>query len=122
MAQTNMPKANTSILIVYSGGLTRRAIVDDNIEKKISNGHYLNIKTIHPSKAEIIEVSCSEIPQEYLLDQAKELEIAKLKLLNRKLTTELIQVKEEKTHNEQLLDAFQNTLAEFGYKLVSTNE
>ena len=40
----------------------------------------------------------------------------------RKLTTELIQVKEEKAHNEQLLDAFQNTLADFGYKLVSTNE
>ena len=40
----------------------------------------------------------------------------------RKLTTELIQVKEEKAHNEQLLDAFQNTLADFGYKLVSNNE
>jgi len=45
-----------------------------------------------------------------------------LRIKNRKLTTELIQVKEEKAHNEQLLDAFQNTLAEFGYKLVGVND
>ncbi len=45
-----------------------------------------------------------------------------LKAVNRKLTTELIQVKEEKAHNEQILDSFQNTLADFGYKLVDINE
>lgn len=45
-----------------------------------------------------------------------------IKKLNRKLTTELIQVKEEKAHNEQLLDAFQNTLHDFGYKLVEVND
>jgi len=48
--------------------------------------------------------------------------ITDLRIKNRKLTTELIQVKEEKAHNEQLLDAFQNTLAEFGYKLVGVND
>ena len=52
----------------------------------------------------------------------QESEVKKLKGLNRKLTTELIQVKEEKAHNEQLLDAFQNTLADFGYKLVDAHE
>lgn len=56
-------KANTSILIVYSGGETRRAIVNDDIEKQISKGHYLQIKTVHPSKAEILEVSCFNYPQ-----------------------------------------------------------
>lgn len=45
-----------------------------------------------------------------------------LKRLNKNLASELIQVKEEKAHNEQLLDAFQNTLADFGYKLVDINE
>ena len=54
---------------------------------------------------------------EYLTNQ-----LTDSKKSNRKLTTELIQVKEEKAHNEQLLDAFQNTLADFGYKLVSNNE
>lgn len=44
-----------------------------------------------------------------------------LSIKNRKLSTELIQVKEEKAHNEQLLDAFQNVLADFGYKMVDIN-
>lgn len=44
------------------------------------------------------------------------------RIIIRKLTTELIEVKEEKAHNEQLLDAFQNTLAEFGYKLVDIKD
>lgn len=48
--------------------------------------------------------------------------ITDLRIKNRKLTTELIQVKEEKAHNEQLLDAFQNVLADFGYKLVEVND
>lgn len=48
--------------------------------------------------------------------------ITDLRIKNRKLTTELIQVKEEKAHNEQLLDAFQNVLADFGYKLVGVND
>lgn len=48
--------------------------------------------------------------------------ITDLRVKNRKLTTELIQVKEEKTHNEQLLDAFQNVLADFGYKLAGVND
>ena len=48
--------------------------------------------------------------------------IADLRIKNRKLSTELIQVKEEKAHNEQLLDAFQNVLADFGYKLVGVND
>lgn len=42
--------------------------------------------------------------------------------VTKKITNELIQVKQEKAHNEQLLDAFQNTLADFGYKLVDANE
>lgn len=45
-----------------------------------------------------------------------------LNKVNRALSTELIQVKLEKSHNEQLLDAMQNVLADFGYKLVDANE
>lgn len=45
-------------------------------------------------------------------------DLKQMEKLNRQLTTELIQVKDEKAHNEQLLDAFQNVLADFGYKLV----
>lgn len=41
---------------------------------------------------------------------------------SRRLSTELIQLKEEKAHNEQLLDSFQNVLAEHGYKLVGVND
>lgn len=44
--------------------------------------------------------------------------LSEMQKINRQLTTELIQVKDEKAHNEQLLDAFQNVLADFGYKLV----
>ncbi len=45
-----------------------------------------------------------------------------LKGLNRSLTSELIEIKIEKAHNEQILDAFQNVLADFGYKLVDAND
>lgn len=44
--------------------------------------------------------------------------LSEMQKLNLRLTTELIQVKDEKAHNEQLLDAFQNVLADFGFKLV----
>lgn len=49
-------------------------------------------------------------------------QIKNLRLTNRNMATELIQVKQEKSHNEQLLDAMQNVLADFGYKLVDANE
>jgi hypothetical protein len=45
-----------------------------------------------------------------------------LQLANKNMAAELIQVKQEKAHNEQLLDAFQNVLADFGYKLGDINE
>ena len=41
---------------------------------------------------------------------------------NRKLSSELIEVKLEKSHNEQLLDAMQNVFADFGFKMVDINE
>ena len=50
------------------------------------------------------------------------MKVSKLNRDNRTLSSALIQVQEEKAHNEQLLDAFQNTLADFGYKLVDIND
>ena len=47
-----------------------------------------------------------------------EKQIKELQASNKAMAAELIEVKQEKAHNEHLLDAFQNTLADFGYKLV----
>lgn len=48
--------------------------------------------------------------------------ISELRAINKAMAAELIEVKQEKTHNEQLLDSFQNALADNGYKLVDINE
>ena len=82
----------------------------------------INDKTPRSELKEKILELMKELGEYKNLTKEQRVFIDEIQLSRRKLTTELIQVKEEKAHNEQLLDAFQNTLADFGYKLVSTNE
>jgi len=48
--------------------------------------------------------------------------IRELQASNKVMAAELITIKQEKAHNEQVLDSIQNALADNGYKLVDINE